>query len=52
MKRVTVVFEDEDHLSLKLHAVHSSRTMNELIITAVQMYMQSIENSGNESTDV
>lgn len=52
MKRVTVIFEDEDHLKLKLHAVTSGRTMNDLINTAVQMYMHRIENSGKSTSEV
>ena len=52
MKRVTVVFKKEDHLQLKLHSVQSGRTMNELIVTAVQMYMHHIEDSGKSTSEV
>lgn len=48
MKRVTVIFENEDHMKLKLHSVHTGRTMNDLINTAVHEYMQRTKEFGKD----
>ena len=39
MKRVTVVFPPDLHKLLKLKSVNDDRTMNDLILTAVRMYL-------------
>lgn len=36
-------------MELKLHSVQTGTTMNDLIITAVQQYMQRIKDSGNNA---
>lgn len=52
MKRVTVIFRVEDHMQLKLHSVQTGKTMNDLIVTAVHLYMQSVNDSGKGTQDV
>lgn len=38
-------------MQLKLHSVQTGITMNDLIITAVQQYMQRIKEIGNHAND-
>jgi hypothetical protein len=38
-------------MQLKLHSVQSGVTMNDLIITAVQQYMQRVKEIGNHAED-
>ncbi len=45
MKRVTVVLPVDVHKALKFKSIHDDKTMNDLILTAVQQYLM---NSGSE----
>ena len=39
MKRVTVVLPVDVHKALKYKSIHDDKTMNDLILTAVQQYL-------------
>lgn len=49
MKRVTVVFRQEDHMELKLYSVKNGRTMNELIVQAVKLFLQDASKPDNHT---
>ena len=40
LKRVTVNFPSDLHLRLKLRSVETDRFMNDLVVEAVEMYLQ------------
>lgn len=47
LKRVTVVFPPDLHKLLKLKGVTEDKTMNDMILTAVRMYLSKSELKGN-----
>ena len=40
LKRVTLIMDDDMHLSVKILAAQQGRSMNDLMLEAVKLYLQ------------